>query len=173
MQMNSGEYSILCPQMYSSPIGNIVLASDGIHLTGLWIENQKYFGASLCQNIIEESVPVFEETKRWLDLYFAGEKPDFLPPLAPKGSDFRQLIWKYLLEIPYGETTTYGALAKRAAKETGKTSMSAQAAGGAVGHNPISIIIPCHRILGADGSLTGYAGGLDAKKYLLNLEGVL
>ena len=171
MQKIHENISIRCPQNFRSPVGDLVLSSDGMNLTGLWIEIQKYFGATLCEHVIEENVPVFEETKYWLDLYFAGKRPDFLPPLAPKGSEFRQLIWKFLLEIPYGETTTYGALAKKAAKAMGKTSMSAQAAGGAVGHNPISIIIPCHRILGADGSLTGYAGGLDAKKYLLALEG--
>jgi len=172
MSSECEKISFLCPEKYKSPVGNLILASDGESLTGLWIEDQKYFGATLEKHIIEENIPVFEEAKHWLDLYFAGKKPDFLPPLAPKGSEFRQLIWKYLLEIPYGETTTYGALAKKAAKELGKESMSAQAVGGAVGHNPIGIIIPCHRILGSDGSLTGYAGGIDAKIYLLKLEGI-
>lgn len=173
MQRKFKNISIRCPEIYASPVGNFTFASDGKHLTGLWIENQKYFEHTLYKEVVEMDLPVFEETRHWLDIYFSGKKPDFLPPLAPKGSEFRQLIWKYLLEIPFGETTTYGALAKRAAKEMGRKTMSAQAVGGAVGHNPISIIIPCHRILGADGGLTGYAGGLEAKKYLLELEASL
>ena len=173
MSPNFENISYLCPEKYESPVGNLILSSDGTNLTGLWIEGQKYFGVTLEKNIIKKDLTVFEDTKRWLDLYFAGKNPDFLPALAPKGSEFRQLIWKYLLEIPYGETTTYGSLAKKAAKDMGKESMSAQAVGGAVGHNPISIIIPCHRILGSNGSLTGYAGGIEAKKYLLALEGIL
>ncbi|EET60093.1 6-O-methylguanine DNA methyltransferase, DNA binding domain protein [Marvinbryantia formatexigens DSM 14469] len=117
--------------------------------------------------------PVIADTMRWLDIYFSGKQPDFLPPLRPKGSAFRQEVWKILLKIPYGETTTYKKIAGEIAAAHGRSSMSAQAVGGAVGHNPISILIPCHRVLGTDGSLTGYAGGLTVKGYLLRLEGYL
>ena len=117
-------------------------------------------------------VPVFELVKKWLDIYFSGRKPDFMPPVHMIGSEFRRQVWKILREIPYGETITYGALAKRIAEEKGLKRMSAQAVGGAVGHNEISIIIPCHRVVGSDGSLTGYAGGIDKKERLLMLEGV-
>ena len=155
---------------YHSPVGEILLAGNEKELTGLWFEGQKYFGSTLEREMRKKDLPIFEETRRWLDQYFSGKKPDFLPPLAPKGSEFRRKVWKHLLEIPYGETTTYGALAKKLAIEMGRETMSAQAVGGAVGHNPISILIPCHRLLGADGSLTGYAAGLEVKKRLLALE---
>ena len=160
---------------YSSPIGEMTMASDGIHLTGLWFDGQKYFGSTLDKEREElpehragEDIPVFGQTKKWLDAYFAGERPMSRPPLAPKGSAFRRQVWELLLAIPYGKTRTYGDLAKAMSGE--KTGMSAQAVGGAVGHNPISIIIPCHRVLGSGGQLTGYAGGLDKKEYLLKLE---
>ena len=119
-----------------------------------------------------QETPVLEETKRWLDIYFAGREPDFLPPLHLAGSPFRQEVWALLRQIPYGETTTYRALAEAVARKRGLRRMSAQAVGGAVGHNPISIIVPCHRVVGSDGSLTGYAGGLERKVQLLRLEGV-
>ena len=155
---------------YSSPIGQITLAGDGENLTGLWFVGQKYYPAG--QMPRDDSLPVFAQTRPWLDAYFTGERPDMTAlPLAPAGSDFRQMIWQLLREIPYGQTTTYGALAREAAKRLGLASMSAQAVGGAVGHNPISIIIPCHRVLGSDGSLTGYAGGVDKKQWLLAHEG--
>ena len=150
---------------YQSPIGPITLAGDGEKLTGLWFDGQKYFGATLDPEHETADLPVFDETRRWLDLYFAGEEPGAPPPLAPKGSSFRQAVWDVLSQIPRGETVTYGAIAQRLGVR------SAQAVGGAVGHNPISIIIPCHRVLGADGSLTGYAGGTEKKAYLLALEG--
>ena len=156
----------------SSPLGSITLASDGHAIIGLWLEGQKHFLHSVRGEAYEEaSLPVFDAAEDWLRSYFAGERPDPCQlPLAPRGSEFRQLIWELLLQIPYGQVTTYGDLAKQAAARLGKPSMSAQAVGGAVGHNPISIIIPCHRVVGADGSLTGYAGGLHRKEALLRLE---
>lgn len=157
--------------MLSSPVGQLHLASDGEALTGLWLEGQKYFAATLgLDTEIRDGLPVFRQAAAWLDAYFAGEVPPALPPLAPKGSPFRQAVWKLLLEIPQGQTTTYGALAQRL-REQGVFA-APQAVGGAVGHNPISILIPCHRVVGTDGSLTGYAGGIAVKRNLLKLEGV-
>lgn len=153
-------------QLIPSPLGNILLSADEIGLTGLWFEGEKYYADALPREHIERETPVLTDTKRWLDVYFTGREPDFTPPLHPAGSPFRQAVWQLLLEIPYGQTTTYGALAKR----LGGVHMSAQAVGGAVGHNPISIIVPCHRVVGANGSLTGYAGGLDRKIRLLEIE---
>ena len=164
---------------YDSPLGGITLASDGHALTGLWFDGQKHFAATLTNESSEDSdLPVFEHTKKWLDLYFSGECPDFTPLLAPKGTTFQQEVWRLLLAIPYGKTVTYGEIVKHLVETFHETSlpkqhMSAQAIGGAVGHNPISLIIPCHRVIGANGSLTGYAGGLERKKYLLELEHVL
>ena len=155
----------------SSPVGNLLLASDGQALTGLWLEGQKYFTASLGSDTAEQpELPVFRQTAEWLNAYFERSPLPALPPLAPQGSVFRQAVWKLLQEIPYGQTTTYGELARRLL-ENGIPA-APQAVGGAVGHNPISILIPCHRVLGADGSLTGYAGGIAAKRCLLQLEGV-
>lgn len=161
---------------YQSPIGELLIVSDEKALIGLWMKDQKYFGAGL-KEMPEEAeagkVPVLQNTVEWLNRYFTGEKPDIAElPLAPSGSDFRQMIWRLLCKIPYGEVTTYGELARQAAELMGKPSMSAQAVGGAVGHNPISIIIPCHRVVGSDGSLTGYAGGVDKKMWLLKHEGI-
>ncbi len=157
---------------YSSPLGPLLLASDGESLTGLWLDGQKYFAAGLGEEASEvPSLPVLKSAAKWLDAYFAGERPNPRAlPLAPKGSEFQKLVWSLLAEIPYGETTTYGALAAKAEKRLGRRT-SARAVGAAVGHNPISIIIPCHRVLGASGSLTGYAGGLDKKEWLLRHEG--
>lgn len=153
----------------SSPLGPLHLAADGPTLTGLWLEGQKYFAATLTGREQTARLPVFDEARCWLETYFSGKIPGPLPLLAPRGSAFRQEVWKLLLEIPRGETTTYGALAERL--RTQGVTASAQAVGGAVGHNPISILIPCHRVVGNDGSLTGYAGGLDKKRMLLELEG--
>lgn len=153
-------------QLIPSPLGNILLSADEIGLTGLWFEGEKYYADALPREHIERETPILTDTKRWLDVYFTGREPDFTPPLHPAGSPFRQAVWQLLLEIPYGQTTTYGALAKR----LGGVHMSAQAVGGAVGHNPISIIVPCHRVVGTNGSLTGYAGGLDRKIRLLEME---
>ena len=155
---------------YLSPLGAITLASDGEALTGLWFDGQKYFGSTLPQQAETGDCPVFTQTKRWLDSYFAGEKPDFAPPLHWAATPFRRAVWEILLTIPYGCTTTYGQIAAQLADRMGKP-QSAQAVGGAVGHNPISLIVPCHRVVGADGSLTGYAGGIDRKVKLLALEG--
>ena len=155
---------------YDSPLGEIILAGDGEFLTGLWFDQQKYFGSTLSETYEEKELPIFSETKRWLDCYFSGAVPDFTPPLAPKGTEFRREVWNILREIPYGEVTTYGKIARKIAERRGLKSMSAQAVGGAAGHNPISIIIPCHRILGSDGSLTGYAGGVERKFELLAIE---
>jgi len=152
----------------------LTLASDGEHLTGLWIEGQKYFKESVPEGFVDKpDLPVFKAAKDWLDRYFRGEKPAISElALAPFGSAFRQEVWKILCEIPYGEVTTYGEIAKKAAERLGRDHMSGQAVGGAVGHNPISIIIPCHRVVGSDGSLTGYAGGIQKKIQLLKLEQV-
>ena len=153
---------------YTSPLGGITLASDGMTLTGLYFDGERDFPDLSAAH--KKDLPVFGEAMHWLDLYFAGKEPDFSPALNPTGTAFQQAVWEILRTIPYGGTTTYGAIAKRLEKVTGKR-MSAQAVGGAVGRNPISILIPCHRVIGADGSLTGYAGGLDKKEYLLGLEG--
>ena len=148
---------------YASPLGGILLAADDQGLTGLWFDGAKYFAANLPEASEEKSTPILDEAARWLDIYFVGRQPNFTPPLHLIGSDFRQRVWERLLDIPYGQTETYGALLGKG--------MSAQAVGGAVGHNPISIIVPCHRVVGANGSLTGYAGGIDKKIRLLALEG--
>lgn len=154
-----------------TPLGTAMLASDGASLTGLWLEGQKYFGPSPGAEVQFSPMPaVFEQTKRWMDLYFSGKEPNFCPPLDPEGTDFQKTVWSVLRTIPYGETLTYGEVSKLVAAKLGRSSMSAQAVGGAVGRNPISIIVPCHRVIGADGSLTGYAGGLWRKEKLLRLE---
>lgn len=155
---------------YRSPIGMLTLSSDGEHLTGLWIEGQKYFGRTLGKEICEKELPLFDRTAEWLDRYFSGKRPAADLPLAPKGTDFQKEVWEILRTIPYGETTTYSRIAEKIAEKRGIPSMSAQAVGGAVGHNPISILIPCHRVIGSDGSLTGYAAGIRRKKALLQLE---
>ena len=155
---------------YDSPLGGVLLAADESGLTGLWFEGQKYFADNLPAERAERETETLALAKRWLDIYFAGKEPDFMPPLHPVGSPFRRAVWELLLEIPYGQTTTYGELSRRLAAKMGIAHMSAQAVGGAVGHNGISIIIPCHRVVGTGGSLTGYAGGVDKKEKLLELE---
>ena len=164
-------YSTRC----TSPLGPITLASDGENIIGLWIDGQKYFAASVKGHIVENyDLPIFDKAKKWLLAYFAGEKTAISDlPLAPvNGSEFRNAVWNILCEIPYGQCTTYGDIAKEIAVRMNKKTMSSQAVGGAVGHNPISIIIPCHRVVGSNGSLTGYAGGINKKVKLLELEGV-
>ena len=155
---------------YESPLGGITLAGDGWAITGLWFDGQKYYAETLDKDHEEKALPVFEDARRWLDIYFSGREPDFTPKLHMRTTAFRKMIWDILLTIPYGQTMTYGQIAERAAALTGAKRMSAQAVGGAVGHNAISIIIPCHRVVGADGSLTGYAGGIDRKMRLLQAE---
>ena len=157
-------------QRYDSPLGGILLAADEIGLTGLWFDGQKYYADRLPAARTEQETPVLAETKRWLDRYFSGREPDFLPPLHPFGSDFRQRVWSILLQIPYGRTMTYGEIAAEIAHQQNLPKMSAQAVGGAVGHNPISLMIPCHRVVGTNGSLTGYGGGIARKVRLLELE---
>ena len=155
---------------YDSPLGEILLAADEEGMTGVWFEAQKYFAAKLPPENEEGTTPVLGDACRWLDVYFSGREPDFTPKLHLIGSDFRQAVWALLLQIPYGQTTTYGALAKQLAEINGGKRVSAQAVGGAVGHNPISLMIPCHRVVGTNGSLTGYGGGIQRKKALLELE---
>lgn len=155
---------------YQSPLGNLLLAADEIGLTGVWFEGQKYFGNTLPKECISKETPILTEAKGWLDIYFSGKKPDFTPPLHPAGSPFRQAVWQILRQIPYGQTITYGEIARQMTNVQQVSHMSAQAVGGAVGHNEISIIIPCHRVVGTNGSLTGYAGGIDRKVALLELE---
>lgn len=159
---------------YQSPLGNLLLVCDEEGLIGLWIEGQKYFLGNIKENIIKkDNHPILIQTQKWLDDYFHQRQPSINDlKLTPKGTQFQQMVWKILCEIPYGQTMTYGEIAKKVAKALNKKTMSAQAVGGAVGHNPISIIIPCHRVVGKDGSLTGYAGGIDNKIKLLQLENV-
>ena len=155
---------------YASPLGGITAASDGQALTGLWFDGQKYFAQGLDPVHEEKMLPVFEQTDSWLDIYFSGKDPGFTPPLSMKTTPHRRAVWKILLTIPYGHTMTYGEIAAAIAEQKGLPGMSAQAVGGEVGHNAISLIIPCHRVVGSNGSLTGYAGGLDKKQKLLALE---
>lgn len=156
---------------YSSPLGDMLLAADEEGLIGAWFEGQKYYASTLPPDVSNRFCPILSSAVAWLDVYFAGVAPNFLPPLHLKGTPFRRAVWELLLTVPYGQTTTYGALAQKLS-ESGNNTMSFQAVGGAVGRNPISILIPCHRVIGADGSLTGYAAGLDKKLRLLKLEGV-
>ena len=155
---------------YASPLGIITMGSNGKQLTGLWFEGQKHFGDTLCDRPQHHALPIFDETRTWLDVYFQGKRPSFTPPILLNDTPFRIAVWQLLLTIPYGETTTYKDIARQWARQHGVKSMSSQAVGGAVGRNPISIIIPCHRVIGTNGSLTGYAGGLDRKRWLLQWE---
>lgn len=161
---------------YQSPLGGITMATDGEALVGLWFDGQKYFADTLNpRHEVRDDLPIFDETRRWLDLYFSGHIPDFTPKLTMRTTPFRKRVWEVMLTIPYGKTMTYGEIAQRIVDTRLVASlksprMSAQAVGGAVGHNSISLIIPCHRVIGADGSLTGYAGGLDKKVWLLQME---
>ena len=155
---------------YTSPIGGITVASNGESLTGLWFDGQKYFASTLSQRHVEKQLPVFDRTCEWLDLYFSGKSPDFIPPVFMYVSNFRRDVYEILMTIPFGETMTYKEVADLIAKKHRIISMSAQAVGGAIAHNPISLVIPCHRVIGTNGKLTGYAGGLDKKEWLLNME---
>ena len=155
---------------YHSPLGPIMMASDGEALSGLWFEGQKYFADGIEGEYTEKSLPIFDEVTRWLDIYFKGHEPGFTPLILMKTTSFRKAVWEVMLTIPYGKTMTYGEIANVIAKKRNISKMSSQAVGGAVSHNSISLIIPCHRVVGADGSLTGYAGGIDKKMQLLELE---
>lgn len=157
-------------QYYESPLGKILLSSDGTSLNGLWFAGQKYFAATLPKEHCEKDLAIFEQVREWLDIYFSGKDPCFTPPLSMETTPFRKVVWEILLTIPYGQTMTYGEISKEIAQRKGLASMSPQAVGGAVGHNAISLIIPCHRVVGGNGNPTGYAGGIDKKIYLLNLE---
>ena len=150
---------------YVSPLGGITLASNGTALTGLWFDGQKYFGDTIGALQEErQNLAVFDETRRWLDVYFSGKAPDFIPPLGMTATPFRKAVWEVLLTIPFGKIMTYGDVARQVGCR------SAQAVGGAVRCNPIGLIVPCHRVVGADGSLTGYAAGLERKRRLLEME---
>lgn len=155
-----------------SPIGGILLAADETGLTGLWFDREKYYADHLDPEHEEKDTPVLKQAKEWLAIYFSGKEPPFYPPLHMIGTPFQLSVWKILQKIPYGKTITYGEIAKEIAEQKEISRMSAQAVGGAVGHNPISIIVPCHRVVGTNGSLTGYAGGIDKKAKLLALENV-
>lgn len=165
---------IMYYSLYKSPVGQLTIASDGENIIGLWLEGQKYFGSTLFgERVLAKDMAVLNQAVNWLERYFAGKKP--LPselPLAPEGSEFRRAVWDVLCQIPYGEVITYGDIAKKIAAMKGVETMSAQAVGGAVEHNPISIIIPCHRVVGSNGNLTGYAGGIAVKQKLLKHEGL-
>jgi methylated-DNA-[protein]-cysteine S-methyltransferase len=158
---------------YQAPLGTITAAAEDGALIGLWFDGQKYYPKGSEHWELTPSYPVLTQLSSWLDGYFRGENQAFSGKLSPKGSEFRQEGWEILLQIPYGETTTYGTIAQKLAAKRGKEKMSAQAVGGAVGHNPISLVIPCHRVIGSTGSLTGYAGGIDKKEALLKLEGIM
>lgn len=155
---------------YQSPIGGITMASDGDALIGLWLDGQKYFADTRTPKPQEKDLPIFKLTDQWLDIYFSGKAPDFTPKIKMKTTPFRKMVWEIMLKIPFGQTMTYGQIAAQIARQKGLKQMSAQAVGGAVGHNSISLIIPCHRVIGSNGQLTGYAGGLDKKTKLLQLE---
>ena len=157
---------------YTSPLGGITMASNGTALIGLWFDGQNYFGDTMSADYTSATLPVFAQTVRWLDLYFGGEAPDFTPPLKMETTPFRKAVWEIMLTIPYGKTMTYGEISAEIAAQKGLSRMSAQAVGGAVGHNSIALIIPCHRVVGANGSLTGYAGGMEKKLRLLTMEKV-
>ena len=161
---------MVCVQIYPSPLGDITIAADGEYLIGLWFIKQRRFGNVLPKDIVSKETPVLKETKRWLDIYFSGRKPDFTPSLKYDSTPFRKAVCDIMLTIPYGKTISYGEIADIIAKQKSIKKMSAQAVGGAVGHNPISIIIPCHRVVGTNGSLTGYGGGINRKVKLLELE---
>jgi len=157
---------------YPSILGELTLACDGECLTGLWLSDQKYFMANVSEVIEKPDLPVLQDARAWLDCYFQGKDPGAIPAVKPQGTEFRQRVWKLLAQIPYGNVTTYGQLAKTIAADQGVEKMSSRAVGGAVGHNPISIIVPCHRVIGANGSLTGFGGGIARKIQLLELEGI-
>lgn len=155
---------------YLSPLGKILIASNDNALIGLWFEGQKYYGSILDGEIIEKETEIIKETKKWLDTYFSGKVPNFTPHLEFIGTDFQKEVWELLLTIPYGKTEKYGTIAAILAEKHGISRMSSRAVGSAVAHNNISIIVPCHRVVGANNKLTGYAAGIDKKRWLLEHE---
>ena len=155
---------------YPSPLGTITLACDGTDIIGLWFNGQKHFGNILPKQTEQKELALFQDAKRWLGIYFSGREPDFVPPLRYDSTPFRRAVCDIMRTIPYGKTMTYGEIAAKIAQQKGIRQMSAQAVGGAVGHNPISLMIPCHRVVGTNGSLTGYGGGIRRKVKLLELE---
>ncbi len=157
---------------YDSPAGRITMAGDGERLTGLWFEGQRHFGSTLTGPCTAGSLPLFDDVRRWLDIYFSGREPDFLPPLRLLGTPFRIAVWEQLLRIPFGRVVSYRQLADALAAAHAMPAAAPRAVGGAVGRNPIALLVPCHRVVGSDGSLTGYAGGVETKARLLALEGV-
>ena len=159
-------------QTIPSPIGNLTVSSDGENILGLWIEGQKYFARNLGKDVSEENLSIFENVREWLGIYFGGNEPNFALSVKPQGSPFQKSVWDILRQIPYGKTTSYGEIAKQIEVQNGGKRTSARAVGGAVGHNPVSILIPCHRVVGKNGALTGYAGGISKKIQLLAIEGV-
>ena len=161
---------MICTAKYDSPLGGITLACDDSALIGLWFDGQKHFGNILPKRTEQTEHPLFAEARHWLDVYFSGREPDFLPPLCYDSTPFRKTVFDIMLTIPYGKTMTYGEIAAEIARRRNLPKMSAQAVGGAVGHNPISLMIPCHRVAGTNGSLTGYGGGITRKVRLLELE---
>lgn len=167
---NEGSQSMQYITHYQSPLGDILLAADETGLTGLWFDGGKYYADHLDPEHEERNTPILEQAKEWLTIYFSGKEPHFLPPIHMIGTPFQLSVWRILQKIPYGKTVTYGDIAKEIAGQRRLSRMSAQAVGGAVGHNKISIIVPCHRVVGTNGSLTGYAGGIDKKARLLALE---
>lgn len=180
MSYNTKQISIetgLCKETcyihyYNSPLGKIILASNGNALTGLWFDGQKYFGSTLTKDYIPKELPVFGQADRWLDIYFSGKAPNFTPLLSLTTTPFRKSVWEIMLKIPFGQTISYKEIAIKLARQRGISHMSAHAVGGAVAHNPVSLIIPCHRVIGANGNLTGYAGGIDKKIKLLEMENI-
>ena len=154
---------------YKSPIGDLIITSNEVGITGLRFKGRSE-KEELCSKKYKEASTI-KDAKKWLDIYFSGENPEFIPAINPAGTEFQKLVWKMLLEIPYGKTTTYGEIARKIAEIKNVSQMSAQAVGGAVGKNPIVIIIPCHRVVGKNGNMTGYAYGIDKKIALLELEG--
>ena len=157
---------------YNSPLGRITLASNGNALTGLWFDGQKYFGSTLAKEYIPKDLPVFGQASHWLDIYFSGKSPGFTPLVSLNTTPFRKSVWEIMLKIPFGQTMSYKEIALEIAEQSGLGHMSAHAVGGAVAHNPVSLIIPCHRVIGSNGNLTGYAGGIDKKIKLLDMENV-
>lgn len=160
-----------CTSLYNSPVGEILIAADEIGVIGVWFKGARHYARCLEKESVAKETPAIKEAKRWLDIYFQGKEPAFTPPLHMIGTPFQIEVWNILREIPYGATSTYKKIAEKIAGQRGLKTMSAQAVGTAIGKNNISIIVPCHRVVGTNNSLAGYAGGIEKKIYLLKLEG--